>query len=188
MTAGQATLALGQEEWEPWALTLHLPWSWAMVHAPEDVRKRVENRDWPPPPRIASGQWFLLHAGQALDDAEAWGFIGGVIGRPPPTLEELRAAGQVGALLAFARVVGVVEGTPSPGERVTWRGLPAGQERWFFGPYGWVLDVRPLEKPVPCRGWHKLWRVEAQIRKSCIEKRVAEAMADLHRQRERLAA
>lgn len=174
----QAALQLA-EEWDPWALTLKLPWSWCMAHAPEEVRKRVENRDWPPWPRISSGQWFLLHAGAAYDDVEAELFIREIIGRSPPSLKELRASGQAGALLAFARVVDVTMGGTH---------LSPDQKRWFFGPYGWVLDVRPLAQPIPCRGWHKLWRVEAQLRKDNTKERAAEIVRGLRAERMALAA
>jgi hypothetical protein len=36
--------------------------------------------------------------------------------------------------------------------------------RWFFGPYGFVLDnVQPLHRPVPARGKLGLWRADKRL-------------------------
>lgn len=156
------------------ALTLKNPWGWAMVTAPEAVRKRVENRDWLPPSPIRSGEWFLLHAGAGWDDQEALDIIEETVGSPLPEI----AAQQAGHLLAFARVVDVTE------EREVARGW--GQERWFFGPYGWLLEVRPLQVPRHCRGWHKFWSVEKQLAKNLDAAGVVEVLDELDAEAQRL--
>ena len=38
------------------------------------------------------------------------------------------------------------------------------QQRWFFGPVGYVLrDVRALARPVECRGWQGFWTLPEGI-------------------------
>lgn len=133
------------------ALTLTNPWGWAMTRAPK--LKRVENRDWPPFPAQMSGHWFMLHAGVAYEKPKWIRWIADRAGATPPTREELRRRGEVGALLAFARVLRVVTSAAD---------LDPDQRPWLMKErkYGWVLDVRPLEKPVPYIGFQKLWRVQ----------------------------
>lgn len=133
------------------ALSLICPWGWAMTRAPEPVRKRVENRTWAPYDCVLPHEWFLLHSGVGYDKKMAER-IARISGQPVPTKAELREVGELGALVAFARVVRVTE---KPDE------LPEAQRRWRLmeNRYGWLLDVHPLEKPVACLGWHKLWRV-----------------------------
>lgn len=36
--------------------------------------------------------------------------------------------------------------------------------QWFFGPVGWVLEGVKAIKPVPCRGFQKLWRMPDEVR------------------------
>jgi hypothetical protein len=44
---------------------------------------------------------------------------------------------------------------------------PLDLERWFFGPYGWLMPERVAIEPVPCRGAQGLWKlppdVEAEV-------------------------
>lgn len=132
------------------ALSLTAPWGWCMTRAPEPVRKRVENRSWAPYDCVLPHEWFLLHSGVNYD-LESAEWISGRIDHAVPTKTELQASGELGALVAFARVVRVTEGLAE---------LPVAQVKWRMtgDRYGWLLDVRPLEKPVACLGWHKLWR------------------------------
>lgn len=138
------------------ALTLTAPWGFAMAQIPEPDRKLVENRTWPPIPTVLQHGWFMLHQGVGYDrDAAEWIYLR--VGRPVPTKAELLASGRLGALIAFARLVRLTREMAE---------LPEAQRKWRMileNRYGWLLDVRPLEKPVRCIGWHKLWRVSRSV-------------------------
>jgi hypothetical protein len=98
--------------------------------------KNVENRDWFTHYRGP----LAIHAGLGRDD----------IGELPrgvrrPSDEELTA----GAIIAMADLVEVVEAIRS---------------KWFEGTYGWVLaNVRPLKKPVACKGSLGLWTPSSSV-------------------------
>lgn len=123
------------------ALTLWQPWAHAVAH----LGKRIENRPWRPWPSIV-GQVVAIHAAAKVslaDEAEAAAFIRQRTGHVVP--------GGVprGAIVATARVMGVVTASASP---------------WFMGPYGWTLDdVIALPAPVPCRGAQGLWPVPPEV-------------------------
>lgn len=114
------------------ALSIQQPWAWAIVKRD----KRVENRTWPTTYRGP----VLIHASQACQDSsiEACAKILGV--QPAAMLQEMVRDPQglaAGAVVGVARLVDCVERSES---------------RWFFGPFGFVLEnVRPLN-PFPIRG------------------------------------
>lgn len=128
------------------ALSIKQPWLWAIT----DLDKRVENRTWRPP-KWAIGQRIALHASKKDDLAGA------------PSIH--RITGQFtaphiprGAIVATAVVADYCDN----GRRLD--RLPVEQDRWFFGPIGWILDdVRKLSEPVPCRGHLGLWDVPAEL-------------------------
>ncbi len=122
-----------------YALTLWRPWDWAILQAPPEKAKRVENRDWPPP-RWLIGKYIALHAGKTWDSDGEDAMMD--IGLNPPR----GPSGVIVGVVRIARVCGPDD-------------VPPEQIRWAFGPHCWVLDqVRAIE-PVPCRGHQKLWRV-----------------------------
>ncbi|WP_219463503.1 hypothetical protein [Nonomuraea rhizosphaerae] len=55
-----------------------------------------------------------------------------------------------GAIIAVANLVGVVRDAASP------RAEP-GQVHWL------LADVRPLDEPVPCRGWQNMWETPPEV-------------------------
>lgn len=117
------------------ALTLYRPWAWSIIHGP----KRIENRPWKPHASII-GQQFFIHAGSKWD-AEGAAYIEKVIGRAlPPEAANMGIVGRV-------RCTGFLDKS---------RGLtdlaPPGQEPWFFGPYGWLLDEVIRHRPSALQG------------------------------------
>jgi len=123
------------------ALTLIRPWCCAIA----ELGKVIENRSWSPS-EAAMGQRIAIHAGRKWDET-ALDFIRQASSLPPAETEAAldRARNRDGAIVATALLVRVVYESSSP---------------WFVGPRGWVLaDVRPLAKPVPCRGAQSLWTV-----------------------------
>lgn len=174
--AASAVVGPARRAWK--ALSLKLPWPWLIVTAPESIRKRVENRDWLPWPPFNAGEWFLLHAGRGRDQEDV-NFIRDTVGNQLPTFWEIEADRQAGHLLALARVVDVTR------DRAIARRWD--QERWFFGPYGWLLEVRALQVPRPCRGWHKFWDVKKQLAKDLDEQGVVEVLDELDAEARRLA-
>lgn len=118
------------------ALTVWQPWSSAIVLG----HKGVENRTWAPPGSLV-GSWIAIHAGQRVDDAEAFAFCRARGFEPPADLPR-------SAIVGVARLAGVVESSSDP---------------WFVGPIGWCFDIAVAIEPVPCRGARKLWTVPGAI-------------------------
>lgn len=125
-------------------LTLWRPWPWSIVHG----SKRIENRPWWSDG--LEGNWIALHAGKRWDDDGA-AKIRAVHAEMSGSSDDhpLGIAG-------VARVVGVIHrGNDSL--------MRADQIRWYFGPYGWVLEeVTPIN-PVPCRGAQGLWSLPDNV-------------------------
>lgn len=138
------------------ALTLWRPWPWAIFHGGVWA-KRIENRPWKPWASII-GQRIGLHAGKKFDfDA-----VELILAKTIRCLEghehdPLPVAAHDEGLIGVVTVRGFVS---DPWDVAVEAGQ--GQERWFFGPYGWVLDdVVALGKPISIRGAQGLWELPA---------------------------
>ncbi len=157
------------------ALTVHQPWAWAICNA----GRRLENRDWRPPPYIA-GQIIALHAGKRWGRSEKIEASALACQLHPEHEVPLGAEGyRFGAVVAVARVVGFVDRDVKPdrgpytfdtstskghvcvGGRFTQEQVESVvQNEWFKGPCAWMLsDVQVLADPVEVRGYQKLWRL-----------------------------
>lgn len=132
------------------ALTLIQPWAWTIVSVPEPRAKRIENRSWKPPPKFLN-QLIAIHAGRKydLEDARRIERMSGL--RPPA--EDAIARG---AIVGVARLARVFEDPLHPD-------FPPGQVRWFFGPYGWLLEDVVEVHPFECPGALGLWDVSETI-------------------------
>jgi len=131
------------------ALTLWQPWASLVASG----LKRVENRPWKPPSWLI-GKSLAIHAGQKYDRNSA--ITAEALGGNPPARRECPS----GAIIGIGRVIGVAK---SEVEVVDLSG-DMSQARWFFGPYGWVLDnIRELPTPLECRGFQGLWRVPEDL-------------------------
>lgn len=140
------------------ALTLWRPWPWAILHG-----KNVENRPWKPPASII-GKRIALHAGKTWDDSSLT-----LIRKVLPSVPGSSADHPLG-IVGVARVVGYMH-PEGDGRRV----LNTGSEfefddRWFFGPYGWLLDQITAIDPVPCRGAQGLWPVPEHVERIVIQR------------------
>lgn len=130
------------------ALTLWQPWAWAVAAG----HKPIENRPWPPPAR-AIGSRIAIHAGRRWDDAGAL-----AISRNLGELADLPAMHVRGAVIGVATIQFCFMSNDIISD------LGDDQRRWFTGPYGWFLtDVIQLERPVPCRGFQKLWSLPSAV-------------------------
>jgi len=127
------------------ALSLKQPWVYAIFR----LDKMIENRTWKPPDRII-GQRIALHASKTIDHA-GYQVIKDIIGTFPPTNLPR------GAVVGSVRIVGWMHESgqgkvpdPCMGHLI--------DDKWFFGPYGWILD-KPLVfgQPIPARGSLGLW-------------------------------
>ncbi len=143
------------------ALTLWRPWPFAILHLPEGEAKRVENRPWKPWASVI-GKRIALHAGKHMDD--------NVLRTLFPLAVDVRAYDE--GILGTAVVKGwicnedsLLQSKYDYGGTLTAADAEAAYDsRWFFGPYGWVLeDVRALPEPIPCKGAQGLWTVPAAI-------------------------
>lgn len=129
------------------AVTIRQPWAWAIAMGFKDI----ENRSWYP--RLDPGVVLAIHAAAA---APTWGDVQRVaklVGRQAEVPDEF----DCGCVVATAHLV---------------RAVKASRSKWFGGPVGWVLDrVRPLRKPVDCKGQLGLWnlpaRVEQKVHEQC---------------------
>lgn len=143
-------------------LTLWRPWHCAILYRTEDP-KRVENRPWAPWSMVI-GKRIALHAGKRFEDdvadllcvkgdprAQYMGIVGTAV---------VRGWIHVSKELLLPGADNLTHSdTLTRAEAQVYAG-----SRWFFGPYGWVLeDVRVLPEPIPCRGNQALWPVPDEI-------------------------
>jgi len=139
--------------------SLSQPWCWAVVD--EIARKWIENRSWQPPIAMI-GKAIAIHAAQSWDKNPVYRSPKGYLVTPSSYLLELGLAppmryddypkGDVVGIAVIDRIV------TKPDT------LPADQQRWFFGPFGWVLtSVTKITRPIPCKGKQGLWRVPAPV-------------------------
>jgi len=131
------------------ALTLWRPWPWTIFHAPA-WQKRIENRPWRPWQSII-GRQIVLHAGKAFDKTCVDFILDNIAVEGQPRRLGARSADE--GLIGVVTVAGYAE-TPEDAALLAGQG----QERWFFGPYGWVLkNARAFPEPIPCKGAQGLW-------------------------------
>ena len=151
-------------------LTIQRPWAGAIVHG----TKRIENRTWYPAPKLLEdgGLWLAVHAGAH------WDALGAELCLPrwPEARDEVMGHEQAGEFPlrdergwpAFARAKGIVGvarvefACPVEDLGVYLRRSHGGTAStlWAAGPVCWVLrDVRPLPRPIPCRGALGLWEL-----------------------------
>lgn len=131
-------------------LTLWRPWPWAILHG----SKRIENRPWACP-QHAVGQLIALHAGKRWHDDGAESIA--AMHPEMPRGSDDHAVGIVGV----ARVVGCITDS---------------DDRWFFGPYGWLLDQVAAIDVIPMRGAQGLWPISPGMAAVVLE-RYREALA-----------
>ena len=144
-------------------LSLTRPWEFAFAHG-----KRVENRSWRPAGKYR-GCYIALHSAKSWSDDDRE-FISKTLNMPVPD----KASCPHSQIFAVARWMGEII-LPEP-EHVRLLGLDTrdlegpgipllpDQERWFIGPYGWLLrDYIKLPEPILCGGAQKLWEVPADV-------------------------
>jgi hypothetical protein len=126
-------------------LSLTRPWPFAFVNGPESLQKRVENRSWRPPKWILN-KHVALHAAKSWNEEDR-AYISAVLGMEVPNKKDSPDS----EIFAVCRVVGWA--TRASDGRLTDE-----QRRWFFGPFGWLVDsLVKLVEPVPCKGALSLW-------------------------------
>lgn len=134
-------------------LSLTRPWEFAFLHG-----KRIENRSWKPPLSL-KGCYIALHTAKSWseDDRE---FISIVLGIDVPDKNESRSS----EIFAVCRWYGQVF-LDSDSELIpTAVDIPQYQQKWFFGPFGWLLeDFVPLKTPVACLGSQGLWSFDNKL-------------------------
>lgn len=135
--------------------TLIRPWTWTMIHAPEDRRKRIENRPLKLPEKFVD-VWVLFHSGRGTEDAKTVDMIERTLGfKLPRTAWDEGVIGRV----KFSRMLRKNADDLFPADAA-----PAGQEPWFFGPYGYLVSAsEALPKPIPCKGMLGWWRVPPHV-------------------------
>lgn len=152
------------------ALTLHRPWSDAIVHGP----KRVENRTWRPPVRVLA-QRIAIHAGKAY--AVTVDLPGGYVA---PSKEDCPTG-----IVGVATVAGYLDARKGRRDRVQrWPFSNDGarivnalssldSDPYWIGPVGWLLEcVVALPEPIPMNGKQGLWNVPPSV-VECIDSMLA---------------
>ena len=149
------------------ALSLTQPWASLVAQG----AKRIETRSWATPYR----GWIAIHAAKAFPREcqrllEVEPFLT-ALNCPP---DELRR----GAILAVVRLRGCFQcGKDQGGHGVPGLVLPPVAPELSFGDYSpgryaWVFDdLRPLGRPIPCKGALGGWRLPAEVETE-IKKRV----------------
>jgi hypothetical protein len=128
------------------ALSIKQPWLYAITQ----LDKRIENRTWLFPRQII-GQTIALHA-SARDDLTGYAAIFEIAGVRVDMATLTRSC-----IVATATVVGFLR------KQENGFSLRAGicsltDDKWFFGPIGWIFDdVQLLKYPIPARGALGLW-------------------------------
>jgi hypothetical protein len=139
------------------ALTIQNPWLYAIT----DLDKRIENRTWKPPASII-GKRIALHASKQPDPAG----IGAIYRITNRIISVILPYGKI---VATAKVLGWIDAncqTASSPEL-----LELMNDRWFFGPIGWVLaDVEKVD-PVDCKGALGLWDVPENVLRMLVPRR-----------------
>lgn len=134
------------------ALSIHQPWSWAILHG----GKAVENRTWPTSYRGP----LLIHASKSKasfdrQNADVWRDLYGV---QLPSWESMVK----GAIVGMAELVACVP--------VDGNGLSEQQCQWLKahpfteGPWCWILkSPRVFAEPIPYRGMQGLFEVPDDV-------------------------
>jgi len=133
------------------AITLHSPWAQCIIYG----TKRVENRTWKPPAKVR-GERLVIHCGKT-DDKEKWAELRDSDIGYTPTEENWHA----GHIIGSVRVIGVRKNDQVHmfGGRPVPDGL-AGDTWYMPDHYGWLLDEIEVYKPIPVRGYQKVWHLK----------------------------
>jgi hypothetical protein len=122
------------------ALSIKQPWVHAILREGKDVENRCWKRDF--------RGWFAIHASAVPNRFARYPKAHKI-----PPLETLHYS----AICGVARIVDMVSKSKS---------------KWFDRPtrtnknYGWVIrQVKPLKRPIPCKGALGLWDVSPRILK-----------------------
>lgn len=137
------------------ALSLSQPWCWAVLFA----GKHIENRTWRPPATLLK-QRFAIHAAKSWDDSALTYMTS--VGCVPPSMIKRDKVYPQGAIVGVATLHSYVDTlVPDPKNHPS---LAPEQRKWFFGPFGWILeDVIPLTAPVPCRGHQGVFGLDPNV-------------------------
>ena len=135
-------------------LSLTLPWPFAFANG-----KRVENRSWRPTGKL-TGCYVALHAAQSYSEDDR-GFIQDRLGNSIVVPGKESPHSQIFAVARWNGVIVLSEPqTDQPDLIGPISEMPADQEKWFFGPFGWLLeDYVELPEPVACKGAQLLWAI-----------------------------
>lgn len=146
------------------ALSLWRPWTAIVLVGP----KFIENRPWKPP-RDLIGKRIAIHASKQFHE-EGWLRASALLrqqGFNPHDDEFWRVASAKMAIVGTAVIDGYISHDPVADSYVaSARAIVKHiSDPWFSGPVGWVLsDRRALERPVPCKGAQKLWKLPPDVR------------------------
>jgi hypothetical protein len=154
------------------ALTLTQPWAGLVASGV----KLVENRSRrAPKPMI--GQRFAIHASREIDRniyerifAIAPELNEGGDEQGAPWFVRSQITSALIAIVTLDSCLDPIACGIDPDSDEASAPLDPDQRRWFFGPYGYVLrDVRPLARPVPCKGMLGFWTVPSDVERLVME-------------------
>lgn len=126
-------------------LSVHVPWSWAILNAGKDI----ENRIWPTKHRGP----LLIHAAKSRKSYDAW--------MPESWYRFYQCEFPPWESLTKGAIVGVVDVVDCFHWLFNDPGKSRQYEKWGCGPYCWVLkNPRAFETPIPYKGNQNLFNVD----------------------------
>lgn len=153
------------------ALTVTQPWAGLLAAG----IKRIENRPRTPPAHLLAEQ-FAIHASREFDQAAMRRVIEIdprlALDHPESLTRRDRLFEQMtttSCVVGVATLVTYVTDVRQIAEYTT-----HDQERWFFGPIGYVLrDAIALRDPVACKGMLGFWTLPEEVERK-VRKQIAE--------------
>lgn len=125
------------------ALSIHQPWAWKLATG----HKTIECRDWYNPHRGL----VVIHATRTFDELTTFNYSA--------------AAKITGSIIGYAYLKDIknydTQAEFIEDVKYHYNDPP---ENFKWDVYGWIFNGgHVIEKPIPCRGWPKLWTLTPQL-------------------------
>jgi hypothetical protein len=152
--------------WPTRAISLTQPWAYFMLSLPPEHRKRIENRSWNSAAR--GPVWVHASKKMTLDDFRSACDFARRAGVPLTLLPSSSASHLIprGGIVGRFSITGVIRPGTSAQPGVP---TPSGQERWYMGQYGYVVEDAAACPIVRCAGALGFWRVPHDVLRKLAE-------------------
>jgi hypothetical protein len=142
------------------ALSLTQPWAYFMLSLPPEHRKCIENRSWNS--AVRGPVWVHASKKMTLQDFRSACSFALSAGVPASLLPSSTASRLIprGGIVGRFTITGVIR----PGEGGTpGSPTPPGQERWYMGRYGYIVEDATPMPLFECKGALGFWRVPHDV-------------------------